>query len=42
MQVPGSDGLKVILEVVDNHVVEEINENEDIGLLGLYFFDEYK
>ena len=42
VQVPGSDGLKVILEVVDNHVVEEINENDDIGLLGLYFFDEYK
>ena len=38
--MPCSDGVKVIWEVVDNHLVEESNDNGDIELLGLYFFDE--
>ena len=40
--VPGSDALKFLWEVVDNHVVEKTNYNDDIGLLGLDCFDEDK
>ena len=40
--MPGSDALKFLWEVVDNHVVEKTNYNDDIGLLGLDCFDEDK
>ena len=35
--VVGSDGRKIIWEVVDNHVVEEENDNDEIGLRGFNF-----
>ena len=35
--MPGSDGVKVIWEVVENHGVDETNESGYIGLLWLYF-----
>ena len=35
VEVSGSDGEKVIWEVVDNHVVEEGNNHYEIGLQGV-------
>ena len=32
VEVSGSDGKKVLWEVVDDHVVEEGKEHDDIGL----------
>ena len=37
MEVSGSDGKKVLWEVVDDHVVEEGKEHDDIGLWGFDF-----
>ena len=42
VQVTGYYGVKVLWEVLDNYVVEKTNDNYDIGLLGLYIFDEDK
>ena len=39
MGVSGSDGRKVIWEVVDDRVVEEGKEHGDIGLWGFGFND---
>ena len=41
VEVSGSAGKKVLWEVVDEHVVEEPNENSEIGLrgFGFNFFD---
>ena len=42
MEVVGSDGKKVIWEVIENHAVEEENDYDKIGLRGFDFnlFDE--
>ena len=37
MEVSVSDGKKVIWEVVDNHVVDEGNNHDEIGLQGVDF-----
>ena len=37
VKVSGSDGKKVLWEVVDDHVVEEGKEHDDIGLWGFDF-----
>ena len=37
MEVSGSEGNKVIWEVVDDHVVEDGNNCEEIGLRGFDF-----
>ena len=39
----GCDGNNVVLEVLNDHVVEDPRENNEIGLRGFYFnlFDEY-
>ena len=37
VEVSGSDGYKVLWEVVDDHVVEEGNNHDDIGLRGGLF-----
>ena len=37
MEVIGFDGNKVLWEVVYDHVVEEGNDHEEIGLRGFYF-----
>ena len=44
IEVPCSDGEKVVLEVVEAHIVNEPNENSDIGLqgFGCNLVDEYK
>ena len=42
----GCDGNNVVLEVLNDHVVEDPRENNEIGLRGIYFilfyFDEDK
>ena len=38
MEVSGYDGKKVVLKVVDDHVVEEGQEHDEIGLRGFYFY----
>ena len=35
MEVSGSDGKKVIWVVVDDHVLDERNNHDEIGLWGL-------
>ena len=44
VEVVGSGGKKVIWEVIDDHVIEEVNDNDEIGLQGFAFnlFDEDK
>ena len=42
MEVSGSDGRKVSLKALENHVVEEGKEHDEIGLWGLIFFNKYK
>ena len=37
MEVTGYDGKKFLWEVVDDHVVEEGNEHDEIGLRGFDF-----
>ena len=34
MEVLGSEGKKVICEVVDDHVIEEATDHDEIGLRG--------
>ena len=38
MEVSGSDGKKVIWEVIDDNVVEDPNKNDEIGLRGFNLF----
>ena len=38
IQVSGSDGKRVIWEVVEDHAVEQQNKNDELGLWGLIFF----
>ena len=44
VEVLGYDGNKVVLEVVDDHNVNETNDNDDIGLQGCdcNMVDEYE
>ena len=44
MEVLGSEGKKVICEVVDDHVIEEATDHDDIELRGYDFdlFDKYE
>ena len=44
MEVVGDEKMKVILEVVVNHVLEEPTDNEEIGLqkFGFNVFDKYE
>ena len=44
MEFGGSDRKKVLWEVVDDPVIEEVNNRDEIGLQGFYFnfFDEDK
>ena len=37
MEVVGSNGNNILWEVVDNHVVEEVNDHDEIGLQGFGF-----
>ena len=34
MEVSGYDSRKIVWELADDHVVEELKENDEIGLLG--------
>ena len=38
VEVSGSDGRKVSLKALENHVVEEGKEHDEIGLRGSDFF----
>ena len=38
MEVVGSNGKEVLWKVVDDHVVEEENDDEEIALRGFDFF----
>ena len=42
MEVIGSDGKKVFGGVVDDHVLDEGNGHDEIGLRGGIFFVEYE
>ena len=37
VEVIGYDGKQVLWELIDNHVVQEDNDNDQIGLRGFYF-----
>ena len=43
MEVLGSDGKKLVWKVIDGHVVNDPNNNGEIGLqgFGFYLFDGY-